>query len=575
MVVCDTKSRSFKQTFKTGTDAVLELLDTHRMSLSGCEHVGVFKALKGTQPYRIVLTHFVWNSTGESAKRKAQTCVCYTCRQHDNRLHSCLYCVFFGCYNARHIHEHVLSTRHNLAVDLSYGAIYCFACMDYVYDAELERIAHEERCKAARYQGCSIQSFSSWEASQSEVELLQLNPKRRKITTNSTIGLRGLINLGNTCFMNCIVQALTHTPLLRDYFLSDKHTCHMEQGKDQCLVCEMSRLFQEFYSGLRSVHIPYRLLHLVWTHARHLAGYEQQDAHEFFIAALNVLHRHCKGHNGIAGNNPHHCTCIIDQIFTGGLQSDVTCQACCGVSTTVDPFWDISLDLGPSGSHSTGNTSSAATCSSSSNNHPPPDIGNDNSSSSGSSTSSYSVHNGDTGLMSPTGFDDVPSSLDDCLRRFTRPEHLGSGAKIKCSTCQSYQESTKQLTMKKLPLVACFHLKRFEHSTRFRKKISSIISFPHELDMTPYMSTHRRANGWRGHTQSPSITSTSDNKYSLFAVVNHLGTLEAGHYTCFIRQHKNQWFKCDDATITKASVHDVLHSEGYLLFYHKRILEYE
>ena len=43
--------------------------------------------------------------------------------------------------------------------------------------------------------------------------------------------------------------------------------------------------------------------------------------------------------------------------------------------------------------------------------------------------------------------------------RFTRPEHLGSAAKIKCSNCDVNQESTKQLTMKKLPLVACFHLK--------------------------------------------------------------------------------------------------------------------
>lgn len=43
--------------------------------------------------------------------------------------------------------------------------------------------------------------------------------------------------------------------------------------------------------------------------------------------------------------------------------------------------------------------------------------------------------------------------------RFTRPEHLGSSAKIKCSGCHSYQESTKQLTMKKLPIVACFHVK--------------------------------------------------------------------------------------------------------------------
>ena len=54
-------------------------------------------------------------------------------------------------------------------------------------------------------------------------------------------------------------------------------------------------------------------------------------------------------------------------------------------------------------------------------------------------------------------------------------------------------------------------------------------------------------------------------RYSLFAVVNHSGTIECGHYTCFIRQHKNQWFKCDDHLITKAMPQDVLNSEGYVL----------
>jgi len=242
------------------------------------------------------------------------------------------------------------------------------------------------------------------------------------------------------------------------------------------------------------------------------------------------------------------CNCIIDQIFTGGLQSDVVCLACHGVSTTVDPFWDISLDLGPSPNSKMGN-----------------------------SPNSHSGRAPELGLGSKDSSISTPTSLLDCLERFTRPEHLGSSAKIKCSRCLSYQESTKQLTMKKLPIVASFHLKRFEHSNRFHKKISSFIAFPEYLDMTPFMSHRRNINNnmsTSDREKTRPITST-ENMYSLFAVVNHVGTIEAGHYIAYIRQHRDHWFKCDDHLITKADIRDVLQSEGYLLFYHKMILEYE
>ena len=57
-------------------------------------------------------------------------------------------------------------------------------------------------------------------------------------------------------------------------------------------------------------------------------------------------------------------------------------------------------------------------------------------------------------------------------------------------------------------------------------------------------------------------TTGKDNRYSLFAVVNHSGSIHNGHYTCFIRQQDDQWFKCDDEWITRAHSEDVLHSEG-------------
>lgn len=70
--------------------------------------------------------------------------------------------------------------------------------------------------------------------------------KKRRKKSVYTVGLSGLLSLGNTCFMNCIVQALTHIPLLKDFF-SDKHKCIMT-SPSLCLVCEMSSLFHAMYS---------------------------------------------------------------------------------------------------------------------------------------------------------------------------------------------------------------------------------------------------------------------------------------------------------------------------------------
>ena len=42
------------------------------------------------------------------------------------------------------------------------------------------------------------------------------------------------------------------------------------------------------------------------------------------------------------------------------------------------------------------------------------------------------------------------------------------------------------------------------------------------------------------YTLSHCSSESSDNRYSLFAVVNHSGSLFNGHYTCFVRQQQDQ-----------------------------------
>jgi ubiquitin carboxyl-terminal hydrolase 22/27/51 len=140
--------------------------------------------------------------------------------------------------------------------------------------------------------------------------------------------------------MNCIIQVLIHTPVLRDYFLSDRHNCKL--ANSNCMVCEISNIFQEFYSGKSTPLSLHDLLFLIWRNASHLAGYKQQDAHEFFIATLNLLHTHFRD-SSRTQQDP--CNCIIDEIFTGELLSDLVCTSCRHVSPTFEPFKDLSLDL--------------------------------------------------------------------------------------------------------------------------------------------------------------------------------------------------------------------------------------
>ena len=439
-----------------------------RMEGTGCQHLARYKASTGVEAYRTIHAWFVTPVTSLARDKKASSCICHSCHRSGTRLHSCLMCIHFACWRSC-MKDHVKSTGHKLWVDLEYGNVYCVSCQDYVYDRELMVISEQHQQLSSKEVGMGTK-YQPWRPSPKEVELLRENTARLGFSKNSTTGLRGLINLGNTCFMSCIVQVLIHTPLLRDYFLSDRHMCQATQ-ENACIVCEISQLFQEFFCANRSPFSPHKLLYMIWTHAHHLAGYEQQDAHEFFIATLDLLHRHLIYKTSI---QPSSCSCIVDTIFTGKLQSDVVCQVCRGVSTTIDPFWDISLDL-------------------------------------------------------PAITDADSISLADCLQRFTQPEHLGSNSKIRCSHCDRHQESTKQLTLQKLPVVASFHLKRFEHSSRLHKKITTRVDFPEIIDMTPFI-THTRAGD-----RADFLLTEPDNKYVLFAVINHIGTLDAGHYTSYIR----------------------------------------
>ena len=109
-----------------------------------------------------------------------------------------------------------------------------------------------------------------WNPTEAERLLIKNNSTQVKCS-----GIRGLNNLGSTCFMNSILQAFIHNPLFQAHFLSEKHTNCPRESKN-CLACQVNYLFAEFFSTDPTPFTPNSCLYTMWIQQVHMAGYSQQ-----------------------------------------------------------------------------------------------------------------------------------------------------------------------------------------------------------------------------------------------------------------------------------------------------------
>ncbi|XP_062098015.1 ubiquitin C-terminal hydrolase 22 [Humulus lupulus] len=512
-----------------------------------CKHLSDNKLKQGFNGYKSVLKCVKIIPNGRSSIGMSNTKIpsCDSCNEYRGRLYFCLVCSSISCVD--HILTHTqFQNGHDIAVDIERAELYCVVCHDQVYDPDFDKAVMSKHVVDMPNVNYGIQSIGGRlrkrKRSVSAVRLVDLkNPQDLVLTRDQRakscypLGLRGLNNLGSTCFMNSVLQALLHAPPLKNYFLTNQHdrsTCRKKSAERLCLPCDIDGIFSAVFSGDRSPYSPAQFLYSSWQHSANLASYEQQDAHEFFISVLDGIHEESKIRN--TKREIRDCKCIAHKAFSGLLRSDVTCMACGFTSTTYDPCVDISLNLDAT-------SYSAATVANM------PDKPNEISSS---------------------------SSLLGCLDLYTRPEKLGSDQKLYCEKCRERKDSLKQLSIRRLPLVLCLHIKRFEHSLvrKMSRKINSYLHFPFSLDMMPYLSSSvirsRFGNRIFAFEGDESDLST---EFEVFAVVTHSGTLESGHYMTYLRL-RNQWYKCDDAWITEVDERIVRASQCYMMFYVQKML---
>ncbi|KAE8450049.1 hypothetical protein EG329_007188 [Mollisiaceae sp. DMI_Dod_QoI] len=423
------------------------------------------------------------------------------------------------------VESHSREKKHRICmfVESRNGNVFCNMCRDFVFDPTME---------AYRTRKVDTGSFVNPRKRKPDqhVDLFQETTIREasKQSCNTT-SVRGMWNMGSTCYMTVILESLVHNPLIRNFYLGEGHkstTCLKSQNNEPCLSCNMDEMFQQFNNtesttAFSAQNILGSFMSSSKPAYAGLVPNEQQDAHEFLNYLLEELHEISSSdvRSLLAESSPHKrlkydgedCKCVIHQTFYGKTLNIIKCRGevggkKCGAITRSIPqqFSDLSLGLD---------------------------------------------------FLSAKS----PHSLQYCLKKeyFTEEQ-----CDYTCSTCGS-KKATKQVSIKTLPNVLCIQLKRFSQRESGAIKIKKKVSFPLKLEMLPYTDKSREAKG-HGKTQH---TLKSRSTYHLQSIVTHKGdAIEQGHYISYSK-HENQWFQFDDHKVYVASTSEVLAAEAYILFY--------
>ncbi|KAG2255049.1 hypothetical protein Bca4012_091801 [Brassica carinata] len=270
----------------------------------------------------------------------------------------CLECGAFVCGGVglptgaqSHVVRHIRVTRHRLMIQWENPQLrWCFPCQS-LLPVEKEDNGEKKDVLLEVVKLMKERSLNSLAPSEAEEESsgsgsITSDIKLQGAVTTSGMGyvVRGLVNLGNTCFFNSIMQNLLSLDQLRDHFLKEDAS-----GIGGTLACSLKKLFAETKpeAGLKSVINPRVFFGSFCVKAPQFRGYDQHDSHELLRCLLDSLSTEesaLRKKRGVSDNDEKSTT-LIESVFGGETSSIVSCMECGHSSKVYEPFLDLSLPV--------------------------------------------------------------------------------------------------------------------------------------------------------------------------------------------------------------------------------------
>ncbi|CAF3977974.1 unnamed protein product, partial [Rotaria sp. Silwood2] len=332
-------------------------------------------------------------------------------------------------------------------------------------------------------------------------------------------GRCGIVNIGNTCFMNSALQCLSNIADLTLYILKNRgfeKDLNMTNllGTEGKVARAYANLIQEMWSGTKSSVSASSVKQYVGDLCPRFAGFNQQDSHEFLNVLLDGLHEDLKREDMSDAVNDE--TSVISDIFHCKLRSTVRCFECPIIFESDESMSFLSLPVSKNASQS---------------------IDRESCPRKGSSKSS------------------IP--LKKCFEGLFKSEILSKNGKWFCNNCNRLTEATKKLDLWTVPKVLILQLKRFTYDLSNNTKIETLVDYPLDsLNLSDFVTN----------------TDYDQNiRFDLIATSCHSGSLAGGHYTAYARNFlSNNWLHFNDHCVREAIIRDLVTANAYLLIYRQR-----